>query len=71
LVQGLYYLRDAISNIYRTCVGLKFAEMEIIDILYHVLKNYRLECVTEGEIGETADVTMKPARDIFLRLHKI
>ena len=55
----------------RQCIGKRFAEIEILSILHQVITSFELECATDGEIGEVADVTMKPSRDIYLKLKKL
>ncbi|KAG2382210.1 hypothetical protein C9374_005412 [Naegleria lovaniensis] len=54
----------------RTCIGMKFAEMEILDVVCRMVRNYDMKCQNQGEIKEVAGITLKPADDIVVKLEK-
>ncbi|KAF0980561.1 hypothetical protein FDP41_013344 [Naegleria fowleri] len=55
----------------RTCIGMKFAEMEILDVICRMVRNFRFQCQNQRDVREVAGITLKPADDIVIKLERI
>jgi cytochrome P450 len=52
----------------RACVGASFAELETVLMLATIARRYRLELTMRGIPEPTANITLRPARGLPMRL---
>ena len=56
-------------NIFRSCIGERFAKMELWVMLVKVVQNYRLKNLS-GDIGTITKATVAPDRPVVLAFER-
>ena len=61
----------AINNYYtRSCIGQRFAKLELFSLMVKVLQNYRLEYADEEDIGIQTKFVTIPDRQVKIKFYK-
>jgi len=54
----------------RSCIGQRFAKLELFSLMVKVLQNYRLEYAGDGNIGIQTKLVTLPDRQVKIKFHK-
>ena len=54
----------------RSCIGQRFARLELYSLMVKLVQQFRMEYAGEGEVGQTTNFVTVPDRQIKIRFSK-
>ena len=54
----------------RSCIGQRFARLELYSLMVKLVQQFRMEYAGEGEVGQTTNFVTVPDKQIKIRFSK-